>query len=187
MIEELKIHNNEPIKPVIFPIHRKVIVEKFSELDTVEKKLIHLSKTILKPGEYFWTIDIGSLVIERHTISSVPPLTFRALESGAYVYIFDTTELENNTGLSLKRYFERIDTLEGVNFFGKERGGQKLLCSSERNVLLTLKKYIPKLTATIQKNLNVKNTGRNKAMGKKTQLKKFQKLHKKIVEYLRNN
>lgn len=187
MIEGFKINTTKYSKVDNFSFNRIVIFEKFFKLDSVHTKLIHYSKTILKPGEFVWVIDENSLVIERHVINVVPPLTARSVVSGAYIFFNDKPSERHTSSLTLTYYVERINTLIPVHFSSKYIKGPKLICSSETNVLITLKNYIPELIKKIQEDLSFNNTSKNKTINKEARLKKLQKLHKKIVEYLRNN
>ena len=89
-----------------------------------------------------------------------------------------------------KPYEIAIDTHDFIDYInqivGVHMSGIKLICSSEDDVLLTLKKYIPILINKIQNNIDSGHTNSGRQIGLKLQIKKYQKLHKKIVKYLKN-
>jgi hypothetical protein len=89
--------------------------------------------------------------------------------------------------LSLEAYIKHLNTISKVYFSGGEISGEKLICSSERNVLITLKDYIPYYNKLIQSALNRRNTSHDKFVGKKERMKKLQKIHKKLTEFLKHN
>ncbi len=168
-----------------FESKRIVIFEKFIPYDTVEGKIIHLRNTILKPGEYVWFIDRNNLNIERYTISVVSSI--RVTDTSSTIWFYNKNGDDRGVQIRTEHYLNRLDTLTPCYIYGAQRGGERFMCSSEENVLITLKHYIPVLTKLIQTNLNFKNTSKDKIAGKKSQLKKLQKFHKQLVEYFKKS
>lgn len=187
MIENLEIIDVNPPSDAVFPLERKVILEKFQDYNfSITKQYIHYSNTILKPGEHIWFIDAKTLSIEKYTISEVP----RVMTSDSRIYFFGkNTKNPRMFQISLHNYLTRIDkpllTRLGVGLV--HNMGEKYMCSSEQNILKTLSHCIPIVAKKIQENLGKRNTKFDKVLGKKSRLKKIQKLHKKVVEFLKNN
>lgn len=187
MIEELKIKIINPPSSVVFPLKRRVLVEKFinHERDSHLKKVNEFFRnSIVAPGEHVWVIHPNSLNVERYTISHIR----EAVKGGKHsdvlkslVYFF------NKEG---KPYDISVDTHDFMDFMNTSVGvymsGIKFICSSEEDVLLRFKKFIPILINKIQNIIDQGNVRSDRQVNLKSQIKKYQKLHKKIVKFLDN-
>jgi hypothetical protein len=184
MLDEFKVINVEPKIPRNFAIRRKVLVEKFDRnLGTsIFKTYKHYINTILCPGEYIWTIDTTSLIIERRIISAFP-LRFKA---DSNVFLLSRSGESFKTGFDLHSYLTKMNTTAHIRV-GDWGSPEKFICSSERDVLLVLKKYIPELIKKIQANVKTNSMQIDRRLGKQARIKKLQKLHKKLVVYLKEN
>lgn len=186
MIEEFKIKIINHPPSITFPLKRRVLVEKFIyKYFPLQKVFENYCNTILTPGEHIWVIDTNSLLIERYTISIVP----QSLNSDdtvlGIIFLFDRKGDRRGITLCLENYLEDINKGLPCTLHGNEISGPKLICSSEENVLITLKQYIPELNKKIKENLH--NTSKDNQIGKKVRLKKLQKIHKRLVKFLGNN
>jgi hypothetical protein len=183
LIEELKIKEINPPEGIPFSLRRKVLVEKYIKYFSITRDFEHYRNTVLNSGEYIWVIDSKSLAVERYTIS-VAPTIFR---TDGRIFLFNKSGDMHGVQVALENYLLKIDTTLTVFLSGKGIGGEKLICSSERNVLITLKNFIPSYNRLIEGALNRRNTSHDKFVGKKERMKKLQKLHKKLVEFLNKN
>jgi len=179
MIEYLNIIKIEPPNLINFPQKRRVLVEKFIYKEYPLKKVLeNYRNSIVAPGEYIWVIDANSLVIERYIISLVPEI----LENGSKIFFFDKKGKFREIHTMMHVFLDTNNTLNTFHLYGGHSSGDKLICSSEEDVLISLKKYIPLLIKKIQENLFRGNMSIEKQAGKKTRIKELQKFQKFLAK-----
>ena len=190
MIEKFKIKIVDPPEKIKFPLKRKVLFEKFDKgvNFSVTKLFEHYKNTILLPGEHIYIVDTNSLQIERYTISAAA-ITLGDINDKftKYIYLYDNKGDLRGVGIPLHSYLTRINTAISTHLSARHIYGEKLICSSEENILIVLKNYLPILIKKIEDNIGKKNTSANRLIGKQARWKKLRKLHRELSEYLKNN
>lgn len=185
MIAQFKINNIDPPNSILFSLERKVLVEKYRTfIPQSIGEFCYYKNTILVPGEFLYVIDYHSLVIERYVISITP----RILVTSSTLYLFGRKGETHGVKISLTDYLHCVNN-SGIYLYMSETGisGAKFICSSERNVLITLKNHIPIVCNFIQESLNKNNTSKYKVLGRNSRLKNLQKTHKNLVKFLKHN
>ncbi len=177
MLEGLNIKIISPPESINIPLKRKVLFEKHFNSLSLSRDFELLKKTILVPGEHIWTINKNSLVLERFTISKVPP----KFDTESYVFLFNQKGNDLGNSIKLINYLSGLISLNGIYIGGVE--GKKIICSSELEMLKKLEKYIPIKIDVIHNSIN-KNLSLKKASNQKLRIKELQKLHKRIVKHL---
>jgi hypothetical protein len=181
VIKELKIKEINPPEGVAFSLKRRVIIEKYARFFSAIKTFDKYKKTILNSGEFLWIIDCRSLNIERYVISHVPD----RYDKDGRIFLFNRQGMPLGINIGLADFIERVNSNISLYLSGKEVCGEKLVCSSERDVLKVLKFYIPRYNKLIQNGLNKKSTRHDKRIGKQSRMKKLDKLHKKNNKILK--
>ena len=180
MIDFLNIKTFSPSKEIIFPLKRKVLIEKYSEILSVSKDFEHLRKTILNPGEFIFTIDKDSLVIEKFIISTVP----NSFHPNGKIILFNNKG-EPQFELILMQYLASINENSIDGIFFKGTGGRRIICSSERCLLKKLQNYIPILMHQTQTSILNKNLSSYKVKNQKSKLKELEQFQKQINKFLK--